>query len=202
MRAAFCRLVKSGAHPLPVPNVFVGVSTQRKMVSASRRTAVASMVKVRLDGAADACARCRMQARMSSRPGSWKEGASSCHARTRSGSLSMTETRTEGHFQAIMAARGPPGRMSVLSMSSQDPIQEGRLTYEACADTGDMLNHVDDHHVQGGEGMGNKKSRRQSRKGMHRGARPIPMQHCSSAAARSDSAGTLMMIMTDGIDPL
>ena len=100
-RAASSRFFRLDATPAPTPNVFVGVFTDTKMMSAAATVAemaAASLTKDRLPARAPC-------ATSAGRPGS-KMGSSSppaFHAATRDASRSHTVTVMSGHLDAIIA---------------------------------------------------------------------------------------------------
>ena len=115
-RAASSKFFRLDATPAPTPNVFGGVFTDTKMMSAAATAAeiaAASLTKNRLPARAP----CDTSA---ARPGSKMGSASppAFHAATRDASRSHTVTVMSGHLDAIIACR-PDSRESTTESSSR-----------------------------------------------------------------------------------
>ena len=98
-RAVFSQYCRSAARPAPSPNVFVGVFTDTKMMSAAAMPASMSVEKKRFLP--------RARFTTSSRPGSKMGSSSDCQALMRAGLMSTTVTVTCGHRSAMTAIVGP-----------------------------------------------------------------------------------------------
>lgn len=127
-RAASSRFFRLDATPAPTPNVFVGVFTDTKMMSAAATAAemaAASLTKDRLPARAPC-------ATSAGRPGS-KMGSSSppaFHAATRDASRSHTVTVMSGHLDAIIACgrrrRSAGVQNASVKGGAQDAARAGR----------------------------------------------------------------------------